>query len=267
MAVTPLLQADAHLQHLLMAGTPLLQADDTGTPVMRAHDTNFHEALRHEHEALAVEFPTYWQPYTEPLPVKAPPPGYDLNCPPPKWGAPHQSARQPPPIVSYFVEQSLEQLHQEFLRTQRLWLARLLDAPLDAHMTPPFKAPPTKAPPSINAPPPPSGNRWTTYPYLRHYDQWLETVDPPPAIIMTSGSSSDTDTTYNNVPPLIDDPYRRRRSRSPSTISRASSTCVPSSTSAESVASRYDGPNTSEGSVEQSMAFDVAAYRSATYTP
>ena len=225
-----------------MAGTPLLQADDTGTPVMQAHDTNFHEALRHEHEALAVEFPTYWQPYTEPLPVKAPPPGYDLNCPPPKWGAPHQSARQPPPIVLHRAEQSLEQLHQEFLRTQRLGLARLLDAPLDtpgAYRTLPFKAPPMKAPPFGKAPPPPKhngGNRWTTYTYLPMH------ADPPPA--MTSSSSSDTDNTYNAMPGLVGDPYRRR-SRSPSTISRAS-TCAPSSTSTESVASRYDCPNTSE---------------------
>ena len=209
---------------------------------MQAHDTNFHEALRHEHEALAVEFPTYWQPYTEPLPVKAPPPGYDLNCPPPKWGAPHQSARQPPPIVLHRAEQSLEQQHHEFLRTQRLWLARLIDAPLDtpgAYRTPPFKAPPKnhqrpfKAPPFIKAPPPPKhngGNRRTTYTYLPMH------ADPRPA--MTSSSSSDTDTTYSTLPRLVDDPYRRR-SRSPSTISRGS-TRAPSSTSAESVASRYD---------------------------
>jgi hypothetical protein len=231
-----------------MAGTPLLQPDDTHihealrhvTPLSQADDTNIHEAMRHE--ALAVDqFPCHWRPYRE-LPFKSPPPGYNLNCPPPKWGAPHQSARQPPPIVLHRAEQSLEQLHQEFLRTQRLWLARLLDAPLDtpgAYRTLPFKAPPMKAPPFGKAPPPPKhngGNRWTTYTYLPMH------ADPPPA--MTSSSSSDTDNTYNAMPGLVGDPYRRR-SRSPSTISRAS-TCAPSSTSTESVASRYDCPNTSE---------------------
>ena len=251
MAVTPSLQADEHLHDLLMAGTP-------------ARDTNFHEVLRREHEALAVE---YWQPEQEPPPFKAPPPGYNLNCPPPKWGPPHQSARRPPPI-DVRAEQSLDQLHREFLRTQRLWLARLLDAPLDLvrlldapldadrgdrgdYRTLPSKAPPMKAPPFINAPPPPkhntvstfmpaftlARNRWTTYPYLQM------PVGPPRA--MTSDSSSDSDATYGNLPDLIDDPYWRRRSRSPSTISRAS-TCIPSSTSAESASSRYDGPNTSE---------------------
>ena len=181
MAVTPSLQADGHLHDLLMAGTP-------------ARDTNFHEALRREHEALAVE---YWQPEQEPPPFKAPPPGYNLNCPPPKWGAPHQSARRPPPI-DVRAEQSLDQLHREFLSRQRLWLARLLIAPpdlvrlLDAPPwapAPPTKAPPMKAPPFINTPPPPkhngeyiyaggitlASNRWTTYPLASaSYDQWLE---------------------------------------------------------------------------------------------
>lgn len=217
-----------------MTGTPLLQPDGTHihealrhvTPLSQADDTNIHEAMRHG--ALAVDqFPCHWRPNREP-PLKAPPPGYNLNCPPPKWGAPHQSARQPPPIVLHRAEQSLEQLHQEFLRTQRLWLARLL----------PFKAPPMKAPPFGKAPPPPQhngGNRWTTYTYAA-------LAGPPPA--MTSSSSSDTDNTYNAMPGLVDDQYRRR-SRSPSTISR-DSTCTPSSTATESVASRYDCPNTSE---------------------
>ena len=246
MAVTPSLQADGHLHDLLMAGTP-------------ARDTNFHEALRREHEAPAVE---YWQPEQEPPPFKAPPPGYNPNGPPPKWGAPHQSTRRPPPI----------DVRAGLSLDQRLWLARLLIAPpdlvrlLDAPPwapAPPMKAPPMKAPPFINTPPPPmsprssqfsrptppkhngeyiyaggitlASNRWTTYPLASaSYDQWLEQHLQVPA--MTSGSSSDSDTTYGGLPDLVDDPDRRRRSRSPSTISSAS-TCVPSATSAESLVS------------------------------
>ena len=230
------------IHHLLMADTPLLQADDTHIhEALQADDTNIHEALRHG--ALAVgQSPYHGQPYQEPLPFKAPPPGHNLDCPPPKWGAPHQSARQPPPIVFHLAEQSLEQMHRDFQRSQRLWLARLIDAHMETHRgdrTPPFKAPPTKAPPFGKAPPPPKhhgGNRWTTYTYLPMH------ADPPPAVI--SSSSSDTDNTYDLMPGLIDDPYRDR-SRSPSTISRAS-TCVPSSASEGSVASRCDRPNTPE---------------------
>ena len=239
-----------------MADTPLLQADDTHsheaqchlTPLLQASDTNIHEALRHG--ALAVDqSPYHWQPsYLEPLPFKAPPPGYNLERPPPKWGAPHQSARQPPPTVFLNTEQSLEQMHQDriralrSLRSQRLWLAQLLDARTGTRRgdrTPPLKAPPMKAPPFGNAPPPPKhngGNRWTTYTYLPMH------ADPPPAAI--SGSSSDTDSTYTLMQGLVDDPYRMR-SRSPSTISRCS-TRFQSSTSGRSVASRTDCPSTPE---------------------
>jgi hypothetical protein len=233
-----------------MADTPLLQADDTHsheaqchlTPLLQASDTNIHEALRHG--ALAVDqSPYHGQPsYQEPLPFKAPPPGYNLDRPPPKWGAPHQSARQPPPIVFLYTEQSFEQMHQHFLRSQRLRLAHLLDARTGTRMgdrTPPLKAPPKKAPPFGKAPPPPKhngSNRWTNYTYLPMH------ADPPPAA--SSASSSDTDNTYNLMPGLVDDPYRMR-SRSPSTISRGS-TRIPSSTSAGSVASRTDCPRTPE---------------------